>query len=85
MAKSGMASCLVLVSRPGSHWQAPIGVLQNVCNAACVHKVKIHGAIAQKVSGKGEHRADTIASDIQKVAVKIPLKLNGAAMQKQDA
>ena len=81
MAKSGMASCLVLVSRPGSHWQAPIGVLQNVCNAACVRYVKIHGAIAQAVSGKGEHGADTIASDIQKVAVKIPLGWRRYAMR----
>ena len=46
MARYGMASCLVLLS-PGSHWQTPISVLQNVCNAACMRQVEIHGAIAQ--------------------------------------
>ena len=81
MTKYGMASCLIFVSRPGSHWQAPIGMLQNVCNAACVRYVEIHGAIAQAVSGKGEHGADTIASDIKKVAVKIPLGWRRYAMR----
>ena len=55
------ASCLVLVSRPGSHWQTPIGVLQNVRNAACMCQVQIHCAIAQKVRGKGKHGADAVA------------------------
>ena len=67
MARYDMASCLVLGSRPGSHWQAPIGVLQNVCNAACVRQVKVDGAVAEEISGKGEHGANAVASDSKKL------------------
>ena len=75
------ASSLVLVSRPGSHWQTPIGVLQNVRNAACMCQVEVHCAIAQKVRGKGKHGANAVASDIKTVAVKIPRGLRSYAMR----
>ena len=65
-------SSLVLLS-PGSHWQTPIGVLQNVCNAARVSQADIHGTIAQQVSRKNEDEVNPVASEFKRVAVKIPL------------
>ena len=80
MAKYGMASCLVLLS-PRSHWQTPIGVLQHMCDAACVCQAKINGAISHEVGGKSEGGADIVASDrFKEVAVSLP---HGTSSQKQ--
>ena len=48
---------------PALHWQVPVGPLQNMCNAASMGQVSIDSSISQKVSGKGEHWADAIASN----------------------
>ena len=48
---------------PALDWQAPVGPLQDMRNAASVGQVDVDSRISQNICGEGEHWADPITSN----------------------